>query len=259
LIDSGLDFMIYSFDGGTKETYEKMRPGRFKDNSFEKVYSNIRNFSQIKKRKNSKFPYTKIQMILTEDTHNEKDEFFNLFKDCVDDVSLSQYTERGGKLSDLDEDSQSVYYHLLLKHNMPKGTPYMKDAFGNIKLSKGRIPCEQPFQRLLITYEGRVAMCCYDWGATYPVGYSNEKALNNVKDYTDIIEKVKKEKKGFELLKSIKMPKQFNNPEQKISSINDIWYGKEIELVRQKHIHNKGEEVNICKNCSFKDVYKWHE
>ena len=142
---------------------------------------------------------------------------------------------------------------------MPKGTPYMKDAFGNIKLSKGRIPCEQPFQRLLITYEGRVAMCCYDWGATYPVGYSNEKALNNVKDYTDIIEKVKKEKKGFELLKSIKMPKQFNNPEQKISSINDIWYGKEIELVRQKHIHNKGEEVNICKNCSFKDVYKWHE
>ena len=55
------------------------------------------------------------------------------------------------------------------------------------------------------------------------------------------------------------MPKQFNNPEQKISSINDIWYGKEIELVRQKHIHNKGEEINICKNCSFKDVYKWHE
>ena len=30
LIDSGLDLMIYSFDGGTKKTYEKMRPGRFK-------------------------------------------------------------------------------------------------------------------------------------------------------------------------------------------------------------------------------------
>lgn len=257
LIESGLDFMIYSFDGGTKETYEKMRPGRFKENSFEKVYSNITNFAEIKKRKNAKFPYTKIQMILTEDTHNEKDEFFNLFKDYVDDVSLSQYTERGGKLADLDEHSQSVYYHLLLKHNMPKGTPYMKDAFGNIKLSNGRIPCEQPFQRLLITYEGRVAMCCYDWGATYPVGYSNSKALDNIKDYTDIISKVKDDKKGFELLKSVKMPKQFNNPEKKINSISDIWYGKEIEKVREKHINNKGEEVNICKNCSFKDVYKW--
>ena len=38
IIDSGLDVMIYSFDGGTKETYEKMRPGRFKENNFEEVY-----------------------------------------------------------------------------------------------------------------------------------------------------------------------------------------------------------------------------
>ena len=37
LIDSGLDLMIYSFDGGTKNSYEKMRPGRFKDNNFEDV------------------------------------------------------------------------------------------------------------------------------------------------------------------------------------------------------------------------------
>ena len=30
IINSGLDLMIYSFDGGTKKSYEKMRPGRFK-------------------------------------------------------------------------------------------------------------------------------------------------------------------------------------------------------------------------------------
>ena len=27
IIKSGLDVMIYSFDGGLKNTYEKMRPG----------------------------------------------------------------------------------------------------------------------------------------------------------------------------------------------------------------------------------------
>ena len=27
--------MIYSFDGGTKDTYEKMRPGRFGKNNFD--------------------------------------------------------------------------------------------------------------------------------------------------------------------------------------------------------------------------------
>ena len=44
LIDAGLDMLIYSFDGGSKKTYEKMRPGRFKKNNFEDVYNNIKNF-----------------------------------------------------------------------------------------------------------------------------------------------------------------------------------------------------------------------
>ncbi len=257
LIDSGLDFLIYSFDGGTKETYEKMRPGRFEDNTFEKVYGNIVNFNKIKKLKNKKFPYTKIQMILTEDTHEEKDQFFDLFKDCVDDISVSQYTERGGKLADLDENSQSIYYHLLLKHNMPKGTPYMKDAFGNIKISGGRKPCEQPFQRLLVTYEGRVAMCCYDWGASYPVGYSNSMAFQNDKDYESVIKNVKNNKKGFELLKNIKRSKNFNEPKKEVLKLKEIWYGEDIGKVRDFHIINKGEEINICNKCSFKDVYSW--
>ena len=60
LINSGLDYMIYSFDGGTKETYEKLRPGRFRKNKFEKVIQNIKNFSELKKNLNAKFPYTKI-------------------------------------------------------------------------------------------------------------------------------------------------------------------------------------------------------
>ncbi len=257
LIDSGLDFLIYSFDGGTKETYEKMRPGRFGKNSFDKVYNNIVNFSKIKKSRGEKFPYTKIQMILTEDTHKEKDQFFNLFKNYVDDVSVSQYTERGGKLTDLDEESQSIYYHLLLKHNMPKGTPYMKDAFGNIKLSGGRKPCEQPFQRLLVTYEGRVAMCCYDWGASYPVGYTSSQAFNNDEDYNKILNNVKNNKKGFELLKNIKKSKNFNEPKKEVLKLKEIWYGDEIGKVRDFHILNKGEDINICSKCSFKDVYRW--
>ena len=49
IIKSGLDIMIYSFDGGTKETYEKMRPGRFGKNNFDDIYKNILNFSKIRK------------------------------------------------------------------------------------------------------------------------------------------------------------------------------------------------------------------
>ena len=41
IINSGLDLMIYSFDGGSKKSYEKMRPGRFKKNNFNEIYENI--------------------------------------------------------------------------------------------------------------------------------------------------------------------------------------------------------------------------
>ena len=98
IINSGLDIMIYSFDGGTKSSYEKMRPGRFKENTFNKVIENIRKFSEVKNKLNAKFPRTKIQMVLTKDTRNEQNKFFELFKDIVDDVSVKQYSERGGKL-----------------------------------------------------------------------------------------------------------------------------------------------------------------
>ena len=41
-------------------------------------------------------------MILTDETRKVQKEYFELFKDIVDDVSVKQYTERGGNLNDLE-------------------------------------------------------------------------------------------------------------------------------------------------------------
>ena len=40
----------------------------------------------------------------------------------------------------------------------------------------------------MVTYEGRVAMCCMDWGAKHPVGYANDKALKNIDDYKNVFD-----------------------------------------------------------------------
>ena len=61
IIKSGLDIMIYSFDGGTKKIYEKMRPGRFSKNNFDDIYKNISNFSKIRKKLNSHFQELKFK------------------------------------------------------------------------------------------------------------------------------------------------------------------------------------------------------
>tara|TARA_X000000950_G_scaffold287389_1_gene399471 strand:- start:1351 stop:2694 length:1344 start_codon:yes stop_codon:yes gene_type:complete len=257
LINSGLDLIIYSFDGGSKKTYEKMRPGRFKKNTFEKVYENIKNLKKIKEKLSSNLPYTKIQMILTKETSKEVDSFFDYFSDYVDDVTTTPYTERGGEISDLNDKERETYSEILKKNNLPEGTHYIKDIFGNIQVSKGRIPCEQPYQRLLVTYEGKVAMCCYDWGAKHPVGFVDKKSFNNQKDYLSVMEQVKKKKKGFELLENIKMPEVMNEPKKEIKNIKEIWFGREIDGIRKKHICNEADDVKICSKCTFKDVFKW--
>ena len=258
LINSGLDFMIYSFDGGTKETYEKMRPGRFKKNNFDDVYQNIVNFSNIRNKMGAKFPRTKIQMILTEDSYHEQESFFSLFKEFVDEVTVTQYTERGGNLKDLNKDERTQYDDLCSQLGLPKDTPYMKDANGNIMVSSSRIACEQPYQRMLITYDGRVAMCCHDWGAMYPIGYvSNNSFLNDEIDKLEVIQNVEKNKKGFELMRDIKLPPKFNEPKKKVETLSQIWTGTEVEKVRSAHRNEKVDEINICKKCTFKDTYNW--
>ena len=43
-------------------------------------------------------------MVLTDETFSEQKEYFDLFDNIVDDVSVKQYTERGGKISDIGEE-----------------------------------------------------------------------------------------------------------------------------------------------------------
>lgn len=258
LIDAGLDLIIYSFDGGTKESYERMRPGRFKDNSFEEVYGNIRRFSEIRSAKGADFPRTKIQMILTDETFAERESFYALFDDCVDDVSVKQYTERGGKLSELDATTQQRLQTALAERNLAPDTPFFRDKDGKLFVATGRLPCEQPYQRLLVTYDGRAGMCCYDWGAKHTVGYTDKLAIElGESEYSRIVERSKTGGKGFIQLKAVSMPHRYNIPAPLVHSLSEIWMGPEIDAVRTAHVEGRGGDIAICKDCPFKETYRW--
>lgn len=260
LIRSGLDVIIFSFDGGTKKTYEKLRPGRFHQNNFDKVYENIKNFSKVKSKLGAKFPITKIQMILTKDSRDETENFFKLFNDIIDDVTVTQYNERGGSIKDLTDDQQSKLTKYLKENNLDNSTPYMVNFEGEIFISRKRKACEQIFQRLMLTYNGRAGMCCHDWGAQHGVGFINKEPYeNDEKEFLKVKEKIEGKKKGFELLKDAKLPQKFNEPESKEESIEQIWNGKELNRVRKIHRKNKLDELDVCKNCTFKDTYHWEK
>tara|TARA_Y100000768_G_scaffold386381_1_gene374668 strand:- start:460 stop:1791 length:1332 start_codon:yes stop_codon:yes gene_type:complete len=255
LINSGLDQIIFSFDGGSKKTYEKMRPGRFKDNKFDKIYENIKNFCIKKKELNKFFPITKIQMVMTKTTRNEVDSFFNLFSDIIDDVVVTQYQERGGNLDDITDEQKDKIQSYQKNNSICQ---YIAKANGDLLVSTDRKTCDQPYQRLMIAYNGQVGMCCHDWGARHCVGYLDEDGINNYdKELNETLNNVKNNKKGFELLKNVEMPEKFYEAEKKISTLKEIWMGKELQSIRSKHEAGHINQINVCKNCTYKNSYNW--
>ena len=53
--------------------------------------------------------------------------------------------------------------------------------------------------------------------------------------------------------------KKFNEPESNEESIEQIWNGKELNRVRKIHRKNKLDELDVCKNYTFKDTYHWEK
>jgi len=51
--------------------------------------------------------------------------------------------------------------------------------------------------------------------------------------------------------------KVFNKPYENVQTLAEIWYGKEIDAVRKKHIAHDIDAVEICSGCTFKDTYEW--
>ena len=258
IIQSGLDILIYSFDGGTKDTYEKMRPGRFKENTFEEVYKNIKNFNEMKLKLNSKFPRTQIQMIITKDTVNEIDSYYKLFSNIVDDVSVKNFTDRGENLDALSED-EKIKVMNFCEFKKIKFKNYWRDSENNLYVSQSRLPCEQPLQRLMVTYDGVVSMCCYDWGSYYPVGYLDEKGfINGNKEYLKVKKLSDQKKRGYQMM-NLKIPELLNEPEKKVSTVGEVWFGTEIQTVRDHHAKKEINKVSICKSCPFKETYNWQK
>ena len=99
---------------------------------------------------------------------------------------------------------------------------------------------------------------CFDWGAMHSIGYVDDMSFKNLDaDKISVLDNVKNNKKGFELMQFIKMPKSYNLPEKKISTISEIWTGNELKKIHNLHSCGKINNVEICKGCTFKDTYNW--
>ena len=110
---------------------------------------------------------------------------------------------------------------------------------------------------MMVTYDGKVGMCCHDWGAQHCVGFIDEEAFKEEEVIAKLEDSIKSNKKGFELLKNAKKPKIYRQTPKKIHDIMHIWSNEEFQRVREIHSKNNSNEIEMCKSCVFVDTYEW--
>ncbi len=149
LIDAGLDYMICSFDGFSKDTYEKIRI----KGKFDKVLENIEGFVALRDRIGLQKPFVRIQLVKLDINADEVEDFIAYWKNRVDLISTQDYTSRGERLGgSLKEPARPI----------------------------GRRACPQLWQRAIVTWDGNVIMCCRDWESENVVGNLKGKSVKGI-------------------------------------------------------------------------------
>ena len=132
LIDAGLDRIIFSVDGYSSETYEKIRIG----GNYRQLMKNIGDFLYEKDQGNSqknKRPFVRIQIVVGDKNKHEVDSFVKYWEDVGISVGLIDKQNRIKKLNQ---------------------TNFVINPI---------VKCKQPWQRLTISWQGKVFGCCADW------------------------------------------------------------------------------------------------
>jgi radical SAM protein with 4Fe4S-binding SPASM domain len=147
ICSSGLDTIILSFDGVSKETFEKVR--------FKAKYDTVKNnIERFLKRKHK--PHTVVQMISFDLTDSERSQFKELWKGYNVDVLIKPYTNWQG-----DNDQINSWCRTDIA-----GLRYRT--------------CDRLWKWATITQNGTMIPCCRDYDATVPFGNIKDHSIANI-------------------------------------------------------------------------------
>lgn len=152
LLNAGLDRIIFSFDGATKQTYEYIRTG----SNYERVVNNIKTLVKMRDERDLKRPSVRVQMVKMKENEHEVEDFIKMWLPVANRIAVSTYRKAEGA------QGENVHF-----------------------------PCHQLWQRLMVCWDGEVRMCCGDWSGEIVLGNAKKSSiyelwhgekLNNVRE-----------------------------------------------------------------------------
>ena len=154
MIDSGLDYLIVSFDGASRETYEKFR-GK---GNYERVVKNLGHLIRKKNELRARRPFINLQFIVMRDNEHEIGAIKEFSRRIgVDKLSLKKFTY-------VSEETRSF---------LPRNSDYI---LGKYKTSKRMKFCSRVWNSAVLCADGAIVPCCGDLNFEYKFGDLNDPA-----------------------------------------------------------------------------------
>lgn len=148
LLHSGLDKVFFSVDGAREESYQKLRLGL----DYKTVIDNLIRFFELKKQYHSNI-HTVMQMLVYHENINEVHDYKKQWEDFADEIFIKKmhnYLDAG--MSDMTQVKSDKQIHV----------------------------CQEPFENMIIYWNGDVGICCWDYDSFANVGNVRDKSIVEV-------------------------------------------------------------------------------
>ncbi|GAB4281934.1 MAG: radical SAM protein [Marinilabiliales bacterium] len=179
IISSGIDKIIISIDGASRESYEKYRIG----GDYNTVIEGLKSLVNTKKLLKSAKPFIEVQFLVNR--YNEHQ--INSIKELINDIGADKLSLKTMQIYDLNNNA-----HFLPVNN--KYNRYKKNDKGEYEI-KSKLPnhCWRMWSSAVITWDGKIIPCCFDKDAKYIFGSLKESSLNEIwksNTYNDFRKKI---------------------------------------------------------------------
>ncbi|MFC2039359.1 radical SAM/SPASM domain-containing protein [Chloroflexota bacterium] len=153
LLNSGLDWINFSIDGATKETYERIRVGA----SFEKTRDNVIGLIEERNERGLKKPSITVWLVAQRGNYHEIKQFKSFWKGFADNIRIESVDERST-------------------------SGLLPEALRSSTKPRRLYPCRLLIQKIVVMSNGKVALCCIDYDGSTVLGDLNKQTINEIWD-----------------------------------------------------------------------------
>jgi radical SAM protein with 4Fe4S-binding SPASM domain len=160
LLDSGLDTIVIAIDGDTKDIYESVRKSTHF--TFEQVTANAERFLALKAKRRSSKPHVIMSIIVMDVTAPDLERYRQRWKAAgANEILFKAYADWGAQRPDIFDGLR-----VGRKHEARK--------------SPRRHPCKFLWSSMVVSWNGDVVPCCFDYDAKMVMGNVNEQSIDEI-------------------------------------------------------------------------------